>query len=53
MGGAENANLGAEKLRPLYDKICQLDIPVAVHDTASTATAIPIRRWSASSQLFL
>jgi aminocarboxymuconate-semialdehyde decarboxylase len=53
MGGFENANLGAEKLWPLYDKICQLDIPVLVHDTASDRDGHPNPALVGIEQLFL
>lgn len=52
MGGFENANLGAEKLWPLYDKICQLDIPVLVHDTASDRDGHPNPALVGIEQLF-
>jgi predicted TIM-barrel fold metal-dependent hydrolase len=53
MGGFEGANLGAEKLWPFYDKICQLDIPILVHDTASDRDGHPNPALVGIEQLFL
>ena len=53
MGGFKDANLGAEKLWPFYDKVCQLDIPILVHDTASDRAGHPNPALVGIEQLFL
>ncbi len=53
MGGFEDANLGAERLWPVYDKVCQLDIPILVHDTASDRQDHPNPALVGIEQLFL
>ena len=53
MGGFEDANLGAERLWPVYDKVCQLDIPILVHDTASDRQDHPNPALVGIEQLYL
>ena len=53
MGGFEDANLGAERLWPFYDKVCQLDVPILVHDTASDRQGHPNPALVGIEQLFL
>jgi predicted TIM-barrel fold metal-dependent hydrolase len=53
MGGFKDANLGAEMLWPLYDKISQLDIPILVHDTASDRDGHPNPALVGIEQLYL
>jgi predicted TIM-barrel fold metal-dependent hydrolase len=53
MGGMQDANLGAERLWPLYDKISQLNIPILVHDTASDRDGHPNPALVGIEQLFL
>ena len=53
MGGFTDANLGAEKLWPFYEKVCELDVPVLVHDTASDRDGHPNPALVGIEQLYL
>jgi predicted TIM-barrel fold metal-dependent hydrolase len=53
MGGFTDANLGAEKLWPFYEKVCELDIPILVHDTASDRDGHPNPALVGIEQLYL
>ena len=53
MGGFTDANLGAEKLWPFYEKVCELDVPILVHDTASDRDGHPNPALVGIEQLYL
>ena len=53
MGGFADANLGSEKLWPFYEKCCELDIPILVHDTASDRDGHPNPALVGIEQLYL
>jgi len=48
-----DANLGAEKLWPFYQKCCDLDVPILVHDTASDRDGHPNPALVGIEQLYL
>ena len=53
MGGFKDAQSWRRKIWPLYDKICQLDIPILVHDTASDRDGHPNPELVGIEQLLL
>lgn len=53
MGGFADANLGAERLWPFYQKCCDLNVPILVHDTASDRDGHPNPALVGIEQLYL